>query len=359
MADVAKLAGVSPQTVSRVLNDHPRVCAETRARVVLAIERLGYRRNLTARALVTRHSRRLGVVSFDATRYGRAGIVFAIEQAARERGYSVSIVNLRTLDRAGIDAAVGHLAEQGVEGVVIIGPRSSATGAFGGLPEGTPAVVVEGWGTGGVPVVGVDQVEGAMLATGHLLELGHETVWHVAGPAGWLEADGRVQGWRAALRAAGRQVPDVLIGDWSPRSGYQAGKLLMTLPGRVTAVFVANDQMALGVLRALAEAGVPVPGQVSVVGFDDIAESEFFSPPLTTVRQDFAAVARDSVDVLLAQIESDGPAERERLAVTPQLIVRGSAAVMFDAFQEGRRPPNAVSSRVGENSAEDAEVVGA
>lgn len=324
MADVARAAGVSHQTVSRVLNDHPNVRPTTRARVLEAIDRLGYRRNLVARALATRDSRTLGVISFDTTLYGPASTVYGIERAARAAGYFVSIVSLRTIDRSGVREAIDYLAEQGVAGIVVVAPQRSAASALADLPPDMPAVAVEGGHDGDVSVVCVDQAEGARLATAHLLELGHETVWHVSGPPDWLEAEGRVEGWRAALTAAGRPVPEPLAGDWSPRSGYAAGKKLAAMAGRVSAVFVANDQMALGLLRALAEADVRVPAQISVIGFDDIPESEFFSPPLTTIRQDFGAVGRHSIDVLLRRI--GGAAEHERLVVPPEIVPRASSA---------------------------------
>ncbi|GII52169.1 LacI family transcriptional regulator [Planotetraspora thailandica] len=326
MADVAKAAGVSHQTVSRVLNEHPNVRAETRDRVLKAIDRLGYRRNMVARALVTRHSRTLGVVSFDTILYGPASTVYGIEQAARDAGYFVSIVSLRTIDRAGVRDAIDYLTEQGVDGIVVVAPQRSAASALEDLPRGIPVVAVEGGHGGAAPVICVDQAEGARLATAHLLDFGHETVWHVRGPQDWLEAEGRIEGWEAALTAAGREIPDVLSGDWSPRSGYEAGKRLAAMADEVSAVFVANDQMALGVLRAFTEEGVRVPDQISVVGFDDIPESEFFSPPLTTVRQDFGAVGRHSIDVLLKQIEAEGRGETERFVVPPDLVVRASSA---------------------------------
>jgi DNA-binding LacI/PurR family transcriptional regulator len=326
MADVAKAAGVSHQTVSRVLNQHPNVRAETRDRVLKAIDQLGYRRNMVARALVTRHSRTLGVVSFDTTLYGPASTVYGIERAARDAGYFVSIVSLRTVDRAGVRDAMDYLTQQGVDGIVVLTPQRAAASALEDLPPGTPVVAVEsGPECQAVPVVRVDQVEGARMATAHLLSLGHETVWHIRGPYDWLEAEGRVEGWRAALIESGRPVPEMLPGDWSPRSGYMAGKRLVGMGGDVSAVFVGNDQMAVGVLRALAEEGVRVPEQISVVGFDDIPESEFFSPPLTTVRQDFGAVGRHSIDVLLRRIEEKGRAENEDVVVPPDLIVRSSS----------------------------------
>ncbi|MFG2077524.1 DNA-binding transcriptional regulator, LacI/PurR family [Nonomuraea maritima] len=324
MADVAKEAGVSHQTVSRVINDHPNVRAATRARVEEAISRLGYRRNLVARALVTKRSRTLGVVSFDTTLYGPASTIYGIEQAARTAGYFVSIVSLKTIDSDNVRDAIGYLAEQGVDGVVVVAPQRSAWAALESLPAGMPAVAVEGAHHGGVSAVSIDQIEGARLATRHLLEQGHDTVWHITGPADWLETEGRIEGWRAVLEEAGRPVPEPLTGDWSPRAGYEAGKSLAAMKG-VTAIFAANDQMALGVLRALSEEGVRVPDDISVVGFDDIPESEFFSPPLTTVRQDFAAVGRHCIEVLLRQIDM-GPAAHERLVVPPGFVVRSSTA---------------------------------
>ncbi|NRQ33026.1 LacI family DNA-binding transcriptional regulator [Nonomuraea sp. NN258] len=323
MADVAREAGVSHQTVSRVLNDHPNVRTETRTRVLEAIDKLGYRRNLVARALVTKHSRTLGVVSFDTTLYGPASTVYGIERAARAAGYFVSIVSLKSIDRSGVRDALDYLADQGVDGIVVVAPQRSAAQALADLPLGVPTVAVEGGEAGDVSVVCVDQVEGGRLATRHLLDLGHETVWHVSGPSDWLEAEGRVAGWRETLERAGRPVPEPLAGDWSPRSGYAAGQRLADMTD-VRAVFVANDQMALGLLRAFTERGVRVPERVSVVGFDDIPESEFFSPPLTTIGQDFGAVGRHSIEVLLRQIEGGLAQARERLVVPPSFVLRGS-----------------------------------
>ncbi|MFI6761688.1 LacI family DNA-binding transcriptional regulator [Micromonospora sp. NPDC050417] len=328
MADVARLAGVSHQTVSRVLNNHPNVRPETRDRVLVAISELNYRRNALARGLVRRRSRVLGVVSFDTTLFGPASTLYGIERAARAAGYWVSIATLERIDRAGVLAAVDALAEQSVEGVIIIAPQLEAAGALYSLPAGLPAVAVDaGSPDGGAPVVGIDQVAGARLAVEHLLALGHRTVWHIAGPPDWLEARDRVEGWRGALHDAGRPVPATIRGDWSARSGYAAGQALAR-QADVSAVFAANDQMALGLLRALHERGVRVPGEISVVGFDDIPEAEFLIPPLTTVRQDFDEVGRRSMAALLRLLEAvDGPdTVSEVAAVAPTLIERGSTA---------------------------------
>jgi DNA-binding LacI/PurR family transcriptional regulator len=320
MADVAKLAGVSLQTVSRVINDSPHVRAATRQRVEDAMRKLEYRPNPVARALVTGRSRTLGVVSFDTTLFGPASTLFGIERAAHDADYFVSIVSLRSLDRSSVMSAVERLRAQGVDGILVIAPQESASQAILHLPQDVPVVAAEAGPGDSVPLVAVDQVEGARLATQHLLDLGHRTVWHISGPADWLEAQQRVDGWRATLEAAGASPPPVLVGDWSARAGHELGR---ELGPDVTAVFVANDQMALGVLRSLHEAGRRIPADISVVGFDDIPEAEYFTPPLTTVRQNFNEMGRRSLLLLLEQIESRSRAP-VRETVPPELIVRAS-----------------------------------
>ena len=324
MADVAKLAGVSLQTVSRVINDSPHVSAATRQRVEDAMRKLEYRPNSVARALVTGRSKTLGVVSFDTTLFGPASTLFGIERAAHDAGYFVSIVSLRALTRSSVVSAVERLRAQGVDGILVIAPQESATQALLNLPDDVPVVAAEAAPDESIPLVAIDQVEGARLATTHLLELGHRTVWHVSGPADWLEAQDRVHGWRSTLEAAGAAPPPLLVGDWSAHAGHELGRELAG-NAEVTAVFVANDQMALGVLRALHEAGRRIPGDISVVGFDDIPEAEYFMPPLTTVRQNFNEMGRRSLLLLLEQIET-GVRTPVRETVAPELVVRASTA---------------------------------
>jgi DNA-binding LacI/PurR family transcriptional regulator len=322
MADVAKLAGVSLQTVSRVINDSPHVREVTRRRVEDAMRKLEYRPNPVARALVTGRSRTLGVVSFDTTLFGPASTLFGIERAAHDAGYFVSIVSLRSLTRSAVLDAVERLRAQGVDGVLVIAPQESASQAILHLPQDVPVVATEAGPGESVPLVAVDQVEGARLATQHLLDLGHPTVWHISGPRDWLEAQDRVQGWRSTLEAAGAATPPVLVGDWSARAGHELGRELAANP-EITAVFVANDQMALGFLRSLHEEGRRIPADISVVGFDDIPEAEYFTPPLTTVRQNFNEMGRRSLHLLLEQLES-GAREPVRETVPPELVVRAS-----------------------------------
>lgn len=321
MYDVARRAGVSHQTVSRVLNNSAAVRPSTRHRVETAITELGYRRNPAARSLVTRRSATLGVVSFDTTLYGPASTLSAIERAAREAGYYLSIVTLPTLSSSSMRDAVDRLLAQSVEGVVVIAPQQDASAAVALLPRNLALVAVEGE-VEGLCGVSVDQADGARMVVEHLLDLGHRTVHHIAGPSDWFEAAARIKGWDDALVSAGRDVPTVLPGDWTARSGYRS--VLGLDLDDVTALFVANDQMALGALRALHERGIRVPDHVSVVGFDDIPEAEFFSPPLTTVRQDFGEVGRHSIRLLLDQLNREP--EPPSFVVPAELVVRSSAA---------------------------------
>jgi DNA-binding LacI/PurR family transcriptional regulator len=324
MADVARLAGVSHQTVSRVLNDHPNVRPQTRSRVLAAIAKLDYRPNSAARTLVTRKSQTLGVVSFDTTLYGPASMLHGIEQAARAADYFVSIASLQSINKDALLEAVGRLRDQAVEGIVVIAPQAAVAGALAQAATGVPLVGAACAVVPGVPTVGIDQRAGGALATLHLLELGHRTVHHVAGPLDWPDAVGRLEGWRHELRRAGACVPEPIAGDWSARSGYLAGQRLAADPA-VTAVFCANDHMALGLLRALHEAGRLVPGEVSVVGFDDIPETSYFMPLLTTVRQDFSELGSLSLQLLVERLTAGAAAPARHVAVAPSLTVRASA----------------------------------
>jgi len=324
MTDVAKLAQVSYQTVSRVLHDSPNVHVDTRERVLTAIRQLDYRPNIMAQALVTGHSKTLGVVSFDTTLYGPASTLLGIEQAAHTAGYAVSIASLQSLNRASILGAVQRLQGQGVEGIIVIAPQKSAVNALLHLSHRVPLVAVEAGPDESVPVVSVDQFAGAAAATRHLLELGHRNVWHIAGPVNFLEAELRIAGWKATLKAAGIRPPAFSYGDWSARSGYEIGLQLAQIP-EITAVFVGNDQMALGLLRSLHEAGRDIPKDISIVGFDDIPEAAYFTPPLTTVRQDFTEAGRRCLRLLVGLIETDEPCSN--VMVAPELVVRNSSTI--------------------------------
>lgn len=324
MHDVARLAGVSHQTVSRVMNGSEGVSPRTRAVVLAAIEKLGYRPNSAARTLVTGRSKVLGLVTIGGALYGPMSMLYGVEAAAREEGYILTVANVGSGEGGSVERAVNRLEHQGVEGIVVVAPLTSVVESLATMARHLPLVAVESSLDGILPVIAVDQIAGARAATEHLLALGHPTVWHVAGPAHFYEAQERVVGWSAALEAAGAEVPPLLHGDWSAPTGYDAG-LILSRMSDVTAVFVANDSMAVGVLRALRESGRDLPGDVSVVGFDDIPEAGYFSPPLTTVRQPFEEVGRRSLKALLAQINT-GAAAPHRQVIEPELMLRESTS---------------------------------
>ena len=320
MADVAERAGVSGQTVSRVVNASPRVDPETRARVESAMSELGYRPHRAARALRTGRTQTIGLVVSTLASVGNSRMLQAVADAAAARGYALTVVTLGA--EGDVAAAFERLAEQGVDGAIVLNEATERVREADLRAAGLTLVVVDSPRDERFGVIETDHSGGARLAVGHLLDLGHATVHHLAGPAGSFAADERERGWREALHASGAQVPPVVRGDWTSASGFAAASAL--LDGGATAVFAANDQMALGLLRAFAEAGRAVPADVSVVGFDDVADAADYRPPLTTVRQDFDALGSRAVAALVEGIEAGAPAAFETLPT--RLVVRASTA---------------------------------
>ena len=324
MSDVAALAGVSLQTVSRVVNGSPNVAPRTRERVEQVIAQLGYRPNYAARALVTGCSRTIGLVTVHVDQFGPAQTLIGLEKATREAGYSLAVSILDDATAAAVREAVDRLVSHRVDAVVALSTYDDAARAIDVLETPVPLVTVRVTGGEGRPAVSVDQRAGARLATAHLLSLGHRTVHHVTGPGDSQEARGRTAGWREVLDAADAPVPPPLVGDWTASSGHAAGRRLagrIREGAEVTAVFLANDQMALGLLAALHEEGLSVPGDVSVVGFDDLPEAPYLAPPLTTVRQDFAELGRRGVQLVLARLAGEDLVPEP---VVPVLVVRSS-----------------------------------
>ena len=323
MRDVAAAAGVSAQTVSRVLNEHPNVQDSTRRRVQAVIDELGYRRNNTARALVTGRSKTIGVLTLATNNYSRSSLALGVELGAREAGYTVNSVTSSLSTQSVVDA-VSRLVFQGVDGIIIAAPLQEAVEQVAKITARIPTVNTDGSSGMGDRMVGVDQDLAAVVATKHLLDLGHKTVWHLAGPLEWSDASSRLNSWRRTLQEAGCGVPPELHGDWSPESGYHNGLILGRMP-EVTAIFVASDEMAFGVIRALTELGRRVPEDVSVVGIDDIDLAAYSNPPLTTVRQSFEDTGRRAVQRLVAQITNPDISTPPDL-VAPSLMVRASTA---------------------------------
>jgi len=320
--DVARLAGVSYQTVSRVLNHHPSIREATKARVTEVMEEIQYRPNRAARMLVTRRSRTIGVLSASNAQFGPASAMAAIEGAAREAGYYVNTANLVAVDPESISGALGHLMEQAIEGLVVIAPQVRVFDEIARMSIDLPYVSLQSTGHDQHRPLAVDQIAGARMATRHLVELGHREILHLAGPQDWIEAEARMRGFLDEIDSAELNTNPPILGDWTAEFGYRAGRELLRTR-EFSAVFAANDTMALGLLHAFRDAGLDIPRDMSVVGFDDIPEAQHFWPPLTTIRQDYAEIGRRAVEVLLGEVRGDAVAER--VQVMPELVVRGSS----------------------------------
>lgn len=324
MADVAALAQVSPQTVSRVSTGADTVKPKTRDVVLAAMQELGYLPNNAARALRYGSFRTLGVVAHRFSRTGISHIVEAVVDSARDRGYAVSLVDLQFTPDEGFEPALAQLSSQAVDGLIVLRAETSMPDDFA-LPGRLPVVLQDARFIGRESAVGSDDVGGTRRAVQHLLELGHQTVHHITGPADSVPGLQRLTTWRAVLEQAGRPVPEPIPGDWTPGSGYAAG-VRLAQEGVATAVFCGNDEMATGLYLALHEHGLQVPHDVSVVGFDDVL-GQYLWPPLTTVAQDFDRVGRTLVEVLLGQIEDPASEPGSHTLVPTTLVVRSSTGV--------------------------------
>jgi DNA-binding LacI/PurR family transcriptional regulator len=318
--DVARLAGVSHQTVSRVLNDHPSIRPATRERVQQIMAELQYRPNRAARALVTSRSQTIGILAASSSMYGPASSIASIEAAARTRGYWVSTANIDPRDPQSIPAAIAHLTAQSVEGLVVIAPQVRVIRAIAAQQLDIPYVTLQSTDLDPDHTLTVDQIAGARMATKHLISAGHRAIYHIAGPQDWIEAEARMRGFLEEMSANDVPTTAPILGDWSAEFGYYAGRELLQVRD-FTAVFCSNDQMALGFMHAVRDEGLDVPRDVSIVGFDDIPEAAHFWPPLTTIRQDFADLGRRCVDLLLGPEDAE---DRPAGAIAPQLIVRAS-----------------------------------
>lgn len=320
---VAAVAGVSHMTVSRVLNDYPGIKDATRRRVLEAIAEMDFRPNSAARALATHRSRRIGVMIDSAVEFGPTSTLRAIEVAAREAGYSTTSVALRDDEEMTPQDALAVLKEQGIDALCVVAPRSSSVSALRKLSIGVPVVVIKADRDPTFLTVSVDQQLGVQLAVDHLVALGHRDVLHVAGPLDWLDARGRERSFHARAESWGLRERPVVVGDWTADFGYDFARELDRLPD-YTAIFAANDEMALGIIHGLSDVGIRVPDEISVVGFDDLPTSRHFLPPLTTVRQDFHALGLKAMEVLRAALEQRDIPQRSKIPTT--LVVRASTA---------------------------------
>jgi DNA-binding LacI/PurR family transcriptional regulator len=323
VADVARQAGVSMQTVSRVARNLENVQPATRDRVHAAMAALGYTPNRAARSLRSGRFHTIGVVMFTMSSYGNSKTLGAIAEAAARQDYTVTLLPVHQRTAGGLSGAFERLTEQAVDGIIVVIEANILAEHDLTLPVGVPVILIDSSGESSRPRIDTDQAQGARLAVEHLLSLGHETVWHVTGPELSYSARRREEAWRNCLTEAGRVVPQPFHGDWTTGSGYRVGREIAARL-EITAVFASNDAMALGVLRACHEVGRSVPLSLSIVGFDDMTESDSFWPPLTTVRQDFENVGRLAIALMLRELNHDHP---DRSTIVPtELVIRESTA---------------------------------
>ncbi|MDO5048692.1 MAG: LacI family DNA-binding transcriptional regulator [Actinomycetaceae bacterium] len=324
IADVARLAGVSSQTVSRVSNGSDQVRPETRDKVIEAMRMLGYSPNIAARALRQGEFKAIGVLGNRFDRTGESLTTSALIAAATAQDYAVTIVTVQENKLGDWDHAAIRLSSQAIDGLVIL--RAEHTPEQFALPAGFPVAVADSRLAGLYPAVTLNHEQGSVAATKHLLGLGHRQVHHLAGLKGSDPSVARLLPWQRVLEQNGIRPPEPFYGDWSAQSGYEIGKKIAQR-GDVTALYCANDEMAMGVLHAFHEAGLRVPEDISVVGFDDLSLSAHLPVPLTTVRQDYQMIGKHLFDLVKEQLEKGRDAvARRRVVVPTQLIVRSTTA---------------------------------
>ena len=322
--DVAKLAGVSHQTVSRVINNGDYIKEDTRSKVQSAMQELGYVPNAAARALVTAKSKIVGILVSDIVYHGPAGMMHAMEKEARRGGFFAISASVDPLDNDSIAQGIQHLRRVGIEGLVVITPQSDSVQAVERLVKDIPVVFIDSPHNSTELSAELGNYEGAKRATEHLISLGHKKIVHVAGPSEWFDSAPRVSGYSDAMKSA-KLEPKVFAGDWSVPTGYEIGKNLEIDKSKITAIFAANDHLALGLTRALRQRGYRVPERISIIGFDDVPEAAYYEPPLTTMRPDFAELGRVAMEMILGRIES-GKAVKSN-SLVPEIVVRESTAM--------------------------------
>jgi DNA-binding LacI/PurR family transcriptional regulator len=330
MLDVARRAGVSYQTVSRVINNRPDVSDETRRKIQEIIDELGYHPSAAARSLVSSKTRALGLITADFSDYFFTQVIVGAEQEARKHGY---FLMLSSTERNPADEPEYFrlLTEQRVEGILFARPSTEleheeshiATLIEQGVPLVTTAYHASGQP---LTVVDVDNVDGGYQAAHHLVEMGHRAIGMITGPANWRSVNERTHGYRLALEAVGLDYDAALVeqGDWSYESGYRAMRVLLDRAPHLTAIFSQNDQMAIGAMSALHALGRRIPDEIAVVGFDDIPVAAYSQPRLTTIRQPMQEVGRVAARLLMELIDHP-EAKTQEILMKPELMLRDSA----------------------------------
>ncbi|MCO6557874.1 MAG: LacI family DNA-binding transcriptional regulator [Bifidobacterium sp.] len=323
MQDVAREAGVSPQTVSRVANHSNAVKPATRRRVEDAMQKLGYRPNYAARALKHGHFKNIGVVLFNLTSYGNARILSGITDAAVNNDYAVTLLQIGTDLPHTLQAVVNRMKQLPVDGIIVILEHNvSDTNAYIPLPD-LPVVLISEEPADHCPTVDADQYGCSIAIVDYLLSLGHSTVYHVTGPSSSRAAQSRLKGWRDALQQVGAPIPQTYIGDWNADSGYQAGLSLARDPN-CTAIYAANDQMAYGIMQAYESLGKKIPRDVSIIGVDDSLVGLVPRLNLTTMRMPFEQIGQAAFDIVNRQCHGEHIPTGVKTIIPTKLIERGS-----------------------------------
>ncbi|MBD7998006.1 LacI family DNA-binding transcriptional regulator [Oerskovia gallyi] len=321
--DVAKHAGVSAQTVSRVANGQTNVRPATRERVQASMRALGYRPNSAARNLKSGRFRSIGFVTFNLATLGTERTLNAIAEASEAAGYTTTLLPVKDPTQIDVAGAFSRLEEQAVDGIILVMSAKIDSLDELKLTAGLPLVIVDSDANLPYTIVDTDQEQGAQIALQHLLDLGHRDIVHISGPSTSFSAKRRAAAYRQIMFDAGLPAHPVLVGDWTASSGLALTRELLASAQPPTAVFAANDQMALGAMHAIHEHGWSVPADVSVVGFDDTDDAASYWPALTTVHQNFDAVGRHATRLLLSIIDGE-PSETQKILIPTRLVVRES-----------------------------------
>lgn len=333
--DVARQAGVSYQTVSRVLNQAPHVSLKTRNKVELAMVELNYVPNRVAQQLAGKHSLTLGLATTDLSLHAPSQIAAAVKRKARELGYNVVIAMVDDHSEHACQQAINELLAQRVDGILVNVPlKPKRSQKITEQCADTPVLFLDVNPLSAAFSVLFDPKTGAIQGADHIIALGHQQIVLICGPKNAISAQLRYQGWLHALSNASLTPQAVYYGEWSAQSGYRATQKLIASNIPFSAILVANDQMALGVLRALHENNVDIPGNVSVIGYDDTADSAYFQPPLTTIRQNFRLLGEESVSRLIVRLHHTIEPPSYSLSLATELIIRQTTAPVSSRWQK-------------------------
>jgi DNA-binding LacI/PurR family transcriptional regulator len=323
MQDVAREAGVSPQTVSRVSNGSEAVRPETRKRVKEAMQKLGYRPNFAGRALKHGRFMDIGVAMFNMNTYGNTSILEGISTHAAAKGYATTVLTMQATDEHPLRHAVEQMKQYPVDGLIVLLERRVADFADFVPPKDLPVILVTEGPSNHCPTIDDDQYGCAASACEYLLSKGHQSIYHIAGPQHSQAAVSRARGWRDMLIQQGLKVPELFVGDWKADSGYDAGRLFAADP-ECTAIFAANDQMAYGAIQGIESMGKHVPEDISVIGVDDSLHGIVPRLSLTTMRMHFTEIARTALSMVLQACEGNSPAVGVKTVIAAELIERSS-----------------------------------